>query len=572
MAPADLAGLLLETTLAGSAAVLLVLGLRRPLRTAFGATVAYAAWTLVPAAVIAVSLPAATVSVAAAPLAMTLNAVALPIAAAAVAAPFDAAPWLLAAWLAGAVVMGLRLGRQQRAFRRGLGRLRRREDGLQQAESVAGLPAALGLLRPAIVVPADFDTRYSREERELMHAHERSHIVRGDLQINALVAGLRSVFWFNPLLHYATRHFRHDQELACDQRVIARHPRGRRAYGEAMFKTQLASQPLPLGCHWAAFHKARSHPLKERIAMLKQPTPTAARWIGGGTLVLVLALGVGFAAWSAQPGREMAAASALSAGMLMMQVEMRIDGGKPQQHTMIGKPGEPFAMRGEHAGQQWEMHGTASPRGGMVVLATTLSRDGKLVGSPKLVVREGRKAAIEIGQKNAASGAFEGIALEMMVTAVAPGVPPPPLPLAPPAAMAPPPPVPLEAGTNAKTAMAPLPPLPPAPTSEAGIAPAAAQGSVTPKARVGDANHTPAPKYPAEALAQRIGGKMVLAIDIDATGKPIEVEVVQSEPAGVFDQATVDAAMQWRFQPEIKDGKPVSSRVRVPVEFRAKKR
>ncbi|MHB8913038.1 MAG: M56 family metallopeptidase, partial [Lysobacter sp.] len=172
MDPADVAGLLLETTLVGSAAVLLVLILRRPLRNACGAAVAYAAWALVPAAVIAVALPAATVTVAAAPVAILSNAATVPLAVVPIAVPFDAAPWLLVAWLAGMAVMVLRLGRQQRAFRRGLGQLRPRADGLQQAESVAGLPAALGLLRPAIVVPADFDSRYSREERELMHAHE----------------------------------------------------------------------------------------------------------------------------------------------------------------------------------------------------------------------------------------------------------------------------------------------------------------------------------------------------------------------------------------------------------------
>ena len=531
MAPADLAGLatlfelLSETTLAGSAAVLLVLALRRRLRQAFGATVAYAAWALVPAAVVAVSLPAATVTVAAAPVAMLVTAAAAPLAAVPVAAPFDAVPWLLAAWLAGVAVMVLRLGRQQRAFRRGLGRLRLRADGLQQAESVAGLPAAIGLLRPAIVVPADFDSRYSGEERALMHAHERCHIVRGDLQINALLAGLRSVFWFNPLLHYATGHFRHDQELACDQHVIARHPRGRRAYGEAMFKTQLASQPLPLGCHWAAFHKVPSHPLKERIAMLKQPTPTAARWIGGGALVVVLALGVGFAAWSAQPKREVVAAGLLPA------------------------------------------------------------------------------AASETGQQDAARGAVEAIALETVATAAAPRVPSvPPVPPAPPAAMAPSappalpapprPPARMKAGTTAnnaqaplpplpalpplKSMVAPLPPLPASPTPEAGIAPAAPQAIVAPHVRqvhqrAAVVNRTPAPRYPAGIAAQGIGGNVVLLIDIDAQGKPVNVEVERSEPAGLFDQATVDAVRQWQFVPEIEDGKAVAGRVRVPIKFAPKK-
>ena len=53
---------LFEATLATSVAVLLVLALRRPLRAAFGARVAYGAWVLVPASLVAVLLPAAAVA------------------------------------------------------------------------------------------------------------------------------------------------------------------------------------------------------------------------------------------------------------------------------------------------------------------------------------------------------------------------------------------------------------------------------------------------------------------------------------------------------------------------------
>ena len=50
---------LLEATVATSLATILVLGLRRPLRAAFGARTAYAAWALVPASLLAVLLPEA---------------------------------------------------------------------------------------------------------------------------------------------------------------------------------------------------------------------------------------------------------------------------------------------------------------------------------------------------------------------------------------------------------------------------------------------------------------------------------------------------------------------------------
>lgn len=59
----------------------------------------------------------------------------------------------------------------------------------------------------------------------------------------------------------------------------------------------------------------------------------------------------------------------------------------------------------------------------------------------------------------------------------------------------------------------------------------------------------------------------MLLIDIDQHGNPTRVVVEKAQPAGVFDQAAVDAAKQWKFEPAMQDGEPVQSRVRVPVDF-----
>src|SRR3546814_498383 len=111
----------------------------------------------------------------------------------------------------------------QRRFHRSLGALRVDGNGLLRAGSSTGLPAVVGL-RARIVLPADFDVRYSADERALILAHERTHRARGDVAGNALMAALRCVYWFNPLLWIAADRFRRDQELACDATVVARHP------------------------------------------------------------------------------------------------------------------------------------------------------------------------------------------------------------------------------------------------------------------------------------------------------------------------------------------------------------
>ena len=296
MAAANLSAWLVEATLAGSAALLVVLALRGPLRRVFGAGAAYAAWSALPVVLVGTLLPAMPMPVPSLP----MSVMQAPIAMLAETTPSRATPDIAVLacllWFAGCAVFAACFAWQQRRFVRGLGRIATRGDGIWLAKATAGLPAVIGVLRPRIVMPADALFRYDATERRLMLAHEREHIRHGDLLANAAVVVLRCVFWFNPLLHVAVRRFRDDQELACDARVIARNPQQRRAYGEAMFKTQLATQRLPLGCHWG-----QSHPLKERIEMLKQPTPSSLRRNSGRALVIASLLASGYAAWAAQP-------------------------------------------------------------------------------------------------------------------------------------------------------------------------------------------------------------------------------------------------------------------------------
>ena len=388
MTSADLLSLLVEATVATTMAVVLVLAVRPPLRRLAGARVAYGMWALVPVALLAVLVPAPQAAGSVAGLSgLALPAVQLDVSQAASGAL--GMPWLLGCWIAGVLAAAALSGLAQRRFLRALGPIHRRADGLHQAHGGAGLPAAVGLLRPRIVVPPDFDHRYDADERALMVLHERLHIRSGDLAANALATVLRCLFWFNPLVHASWRRFRHDQELACDQRVLHHRPRSRRCYGEAMLKTQLADLPFPLACNWGY-----GHPIKERIAMLKHPLPSPRRALAGTLAVCVLSGAFVFAAWAAQPA-----------------------------------------------------------------------------------------AASQPGGADPASRALNP------------------------------------------------------------------------------------PKYPVEAIAQRVEGRVVLIVDIDAEGNVRDVEVESATPPGVFDEVAAEAARKWRFNPALEDGKPVSSRVRVPVDF-----
>ena len=148
----------------------------------------------------------------------------------------------------------------------------------------------------------------------------------------------------------------------------------------------------------------------------------------------------------------------------------------------------------------------------------------------------------------------------------------PPAPPAPPVAPAPPaPPV------VANVPLAPMPPpilsgnmatvdpahVPPPPPPPAGPRPPLPPKDV-PDPRM------PPPPYPPQALQQGVDGNVVLLIDVGADGKPTDVQVARSQPAGVFDAAAVEAAKRWTFEPKWMNGKTVASRVQVPVRFEAR--
>jgi TonB family protein len=73
------------------------------------------------------------------------------------------------------------------------------------------------------------------------------------------------------------------------------------------------------------------------------------------------------------------------------------------------------------------------------------------------------------------------------------------------------------------------------------------------------------PKYPDEALKNRITGTVLLHIILEKDGAVSQVEVVSGHPLLV--QAAVDAVKQWKYQPTMLDGKPVEVDTTVNVIF-----
>lgn len=277
-----LAGLI-ELNLAAIAAILLVLAVRRPVARRLGAHAAYMLWAVVPVAMAATLIPSRAVTVATPDL--------LPPDLWEAASGPLAVMLMFAVWVAGAAVAAWVMIRRQQRF----------ADDVRQG--VAG-PAVVGFLEPVVVLPKDFEARFTLAEQRLILVHEDVHLERHDTRINTLAAAARCAFWFNPLVHAAARVMRIDQEASCDAAVVDRRPIQRRAYAETLLKSQLASAALPAGCYWPS---DPAHPLTDRIALIaRKPLSEGRRALASGGIA-GLALTCGLAAWAAQPTRQVAA-------------------------------------------------------------------------------------------------------------------------------------------------------------------------------------------------------------------------------------------------------------------------
>lgn len=77
-----------------------------------------------------------------------------------------------------------------------------------------------------------------------------------------------------------------------------------------------------------------------------------------------------------------------------------------------------------------------------------------------------------------------------------------------------------------------------------------------------------APTFPEQAISQGLGGYVLVRFTVTRTGGVRDPDVVESEPARVFDRAALRAIKRYRFQPALQGGKPVEvTNVRRRISF-----
>ncbi len=160
--------------------------------------------------------------------------------------------WAAASWLTGVAVSLLRAVKGTL----GAGRLRRRCRDLADPQVLAlveqlrarlglsrrvrflvsdeiGVPSMLGILYPAVLLPASLLTGVPPEQLRAILAHELAHIRRWDYLANLGQMLVEALLFFNPFVWWISRQMRLEREACCDQ-VAARECQSPACYVEAL--------------------------------------------------------------------------------------------------------------------------------------------------------------------------------------------------------------------------------------------------------------------------------------------------------------------------------------------------
>jgi len=79
-------------------------------------------------------------------------------------------------------------------------------------------PAVYGIIKPKIILPAEYKTK----DIDLVILHEKTHIRSADNLWRIIAFVVVAVHWFNPICWLLLKWFLSDLELACDERVLAK--------------------------------------------------------------------------------------------------------------------------------------------------------------------------------------------------------------------------------------------------------------------------------------------------------------------------------------------------------------
>ncbi|MCU6792094.1 M48 family metalloprotease [Paenibacillus sp. WQ 127069] len=152
-------------------------------------------------------------------------------------------------------------------------------------------PTLFGMIKPQLIMPQAILNRLNDDQLQHVFLHELAHSKRNDIAVNWFMHILLIIHWFNPVLWYAYRRMREDQEIASDALALSYlAPDKSQDYGHTLIKLlENFSQPARIaGNVNLTGSKAQ---LQRRITMIKQFKSNSYRWSFLGIAAIIFISG-----------------------------------------------------------------------------------------------------------------------------------------------------------------------------------------------------------------------------------------------------------------------------------------
>ncbi len=140
-------------------------------------------------------------------------------------------------------------------------------------------PAALGVLRPVILVPASMLSELPTASIEALLAHELAHVARHDALVALAQAAVEALLFYHPAVHWISRELANAREACCDDAAIGA-VGDRLLLARALAAAEVARADRPRLALPSRALSSHGGDLVNRIRRLALPSPRARapRW------------------------------------------------------------------------------------------------------------------------------------------------------------------------------------------------------------------------------------------------------------------------------------------------------
>ncbi|OJT21312.1 hypothetical protein BO221_26150 [Archangium sp. Cb G35] len=149
------------------------------------------------------------------------------------------------------------------------------------------VPAAVGWVRPVVLLPVTALTGLSARQLEMVLAHELAHIRRHDFAVNLVQTLVETLLFYHPAVWWMSRVIRVEREHCCDDIAVGT---SGNAISYARALTALESlRVMPLGMASPAM-SALGGSLTDRVRRLvgAPAARCSSRWVAGASLVTLM--------------------------------------------------------------------------------------------------------------------------------------------------------------------------------------------------------------------------------------------------------------------------------------------